>query len=271
MLEDRPESSTGLTRRQVLAASACTASTALVGGIVSSKVEAGGAVPSKGRDRWLVVSAHPDDESKCSALLLKDRQPGDELILLEMRLCGEGRLFDRDSWTREEAIATRAAEMEKAAAHLKADALHWWTPPHPANVNIVKTPQTVAKMVGLLEEIRPTRIVTHWGEDSHPDHVGTAAVVDEAVKQLDRSSGLSAVYYFSTPAREKHQPNFAPNYFVEISDLTELSFVLWARAIHRSQMTFRALTQYLLHYQKHGQKKNVEFADGYVMRTLQAS
>jgi LmbE family N-acetylglucosaminyl deacetylase len=254
-----------VTRREALAASVKTAG--LLAAANAAITHAAAAGPDTARpERWLIVGAHPDDEAKAVALILKERRPGDALTVLVMRLCGEGAAFDRKSWTREEAIAVRSNEMEQAAALLEAE-LRWWLPPHPENKIIVRTPETVAKMVGLLEEIRPTRIVANWREDSHPDHVGTGEVVGEAVKQWRRPGG-TAVYWFGTPGPGRGQKHFVPNHYVDISDPSDLAAVLWARCVHRSQSNLFVMQSHLKYYWEHGRKAGVEYAAGYMLERI---
>ena len=254
-----------LTRRQALAISIQSAGILAVENWAIGQASAA-SVDTANKERWLVIGAHPDDEAKTSALLLKERKLGDEAIVMIMRLCGEGKLHDRPKWTREEAIATRAYEMEQAAKHLKSE-LRWWLPPHPDNKNIACTPETVAKMVGLLQEIKPTRIIANWHEDFHPDHIGVGTLVREAVKQLNTPGGMP-VYWFGTPGRPQVQPNFVPNHFVDISDASDLAYVLWSRMVHRCQAEFSALKAHIQYYHDHGQKAGVQYASGYLLERV---
>jgi LmbE family N-acetylglucosaminyl deacetylase len=224
----------------------------------------GSAAPAK--QRWLIIGAHPDDEAKAVPLILKERQPGDDVVVMIMRLCGEGKLYDRPKWTREEAIATRKYEMEQAAKFMKAE-LRWWLPPHPDNVNIVRTPETVAKMLGILREVQPTRIIANWHEDFHPDHIGVGETVGAAVKQLQTPGGMP-VYWFGTPGRAHVQKNFVPNHFVDISATPDLATVLWGRFVHRCQATYTAILEHMTYYREHGKKMGVEYAAGYVLERV---
>ncbi len=251
-----------VTRREALAASVATAGVLALGSAAHS-APATADPNSTGRKRWLIVAAHPDDESKATPLIFAERKPDDEVVVLIMRLCGEGRLQDRNSWTREEAIATRTYEMQQAARFLKAE-LRWWLPPHPENANIAKTPETVAKMVGLLKEIKPDRIVTHWDEDSHPDHAGTAALIRAALAELAVPGGMP-VYFWGQPGREQEQPRFIPTQYIDISDPTRLAQVLWSRFVHRCQTAPVTMQSYLKYFHAHGQKAGVPYAAGYVL------
>lgn len=159
--------------------------------------------------------------------------------------------------------------MEKSANFLKVDELRWWLLPHPGNKNIINSPENVVKMVELLKKIKPTRIITHWGlGDSHPDHASTAALVNEAVKQIDISNRLKSIYYYGQPTREKELHNFIPNHFADISDPSILASVLWSRAVHKSQLDFNTLDVYLNYFKKYGRKVGCEYADAYVKRNI---
>jgi len=254
-----------LTRREVLNASLATAGALALGTGIRERLEAaeGGKAPAR---RWLIVAAHPDDESKATPLLFSERAAGDDVVVLVMRLCGEGKLHDRPTWTREEAIATRTYEMQQAARFLKAE-LRWWLPPHPANANIVKTPETVAKMVGLLKEIKPDRIVTHWDEDSHPDHAGTAALMRASLGELAVPGGMP-VWFWGQPGRESEQPKFVPTQYVDLSDPARLADVLWSRFVHRCQTSSVTMREYLKYYHDHGQKAEVPYAAGYLLQRI---
>lgn len=251
-----------VSRREFVCATA-----AIVGaGGVALTSSAAARTDAVGGERWLIVGAHPDDEAKATALVRKERKPGDAVTVMIMRLCGEGKLYDRKTWTRAEAIAARSYEMEQAAAFMQAK-LRWWLPPHPDNKNIVCTAETVAKMLSILQEIKPTRIVANWHEDFHPDHIGTGEVVGEALRQW-RVPGGVPVYWFGTPGRAYAQKNFVPNHYVDISDPTELAAVLWSRMVHRCQAEFSAIKAHVTYYREHGQKAGVQYAAGYVLERI---
>ncbi len=224
---------------------------------------------SQREERWLIIAAHPDDEAKAASLVFTERKSGDMLCILVMRLVGEGPPFDRKSWTPEEAIKVRYAEMERSAAHLKADELRWWLPPNPGIENIAKTPETVAKMAKVINELKPTRIITHWGlGDSHPDHAATGAIVKEVVQRADIFKGLKKVFYFDESSPGKKLQNFKPNYFTDISDPSLLASVLWTRCVHFSQVDNSILDAYLKYYKRYGQLSGSEYAGGFFLQSI---
>lgn len=215
---------------------------------------------------WLVVAAHADDEAKAVPVLLTDREPGDRVVILVMRLCGEGQPYDRDAWTAEEAVAIRRTHMEEAARDLHAE-LRWWIPPAPGLEPVRATAAEAARLAALLEELRPQRLITHWGEDSHPDHVGTCRLVEQALAQV-RIAGESWLLHFGQPGRELEQPGFVPNHYVDISPHQVLARAIWARLVHRSQTDLFLLQQYLRYYWEHGRRCGVRYAAGYRSRRI---
>ena len=240
---------------------------AMIGaGIAVAGAGIAGGGEAANRERWLVVAAHPDDEAKASALIFSERKPEDELIVLVMRLSGESGAFGRRDVTREFAIATRSAEMEESARYLNAR-FRWWLPPHPDAVNIAVTPENVEKMAQLVNEIKPTRILTHWEDDPHPDHVGTAKLVKEAVTRLEYP-GEKHLYFWGQLGQENKQKGFVPNHFVDISEPQLLARVLWSFFLHRSQASLRYMEKHLRYYRAHGQLAGVEYAAGYMVQRL---
>jgi LmbE family N-acetylglucosaminyl deacetylase len=217
-----------------------------------------------GGKRWLIIGAHPDDESKAVPLLVTERLPSDTVEVLTMRLCGEGRPYDRDAWTPEEAIAVRASELS-SAAHMLRGHQRFWLPPHPENPGIVSNPENISRLKAILHELKPNRIVTHWGEDSHPDHLGTAALVIDTLGQLDNPQEIR-LFQFGQPGRETEQPSFLPSHFVDLSDPGALAYVLWARFMHRSQTTEYLMPQYLRYFWEHGRQIGKAYGAGFVVR-----
>ena len=211
------------------------------------------------KHKWLIIPAHPDDESRAAGLLFKERKKEDEVIILVMRLCGEGNACDRPDWTREEAIAQRSAEMKEAADYLNARVL-WFNPPNPSNKVICATPDVVDKMAALLREINPDRIVTHDYEGVG-DHGGTTEVVKAAIGKVVWDH-LVELYYFDQPGYV--HPNFKPNYYVDISDPALLAACLWTRLVHRSQTASSIMKIYLERYKEHGRAIGVEYAMAYM-------
>src|SRR5690554_5273046 len=107
---------------------------------------------------------------------------------------------------------------------------------HLKNPIITDTNNNVIKMTNILNDIKPTRIMIHWGlVDLHPDHVGTVKVVKKAINKIDVSNNLKSAYYFGEQLRTKHLLDFNPNYCVDISEASILASAIWARHIHKIQ------------------------------------
>lgn len=67
---------------------------------------------------------------------------------------------------------------------------------------------TIGKIAGIISDIKPDLVFTHYPEDSHQDHRNTAKIVKSATR---RRCGLA--YYDSYSS-----VNFKPNLFVDITD-----------------------------------------------------
>jgi LmbE family N-acetylglucosaminyl deacetylase len=215
---------------------------------------------------WLVVAAHPDDDCMAAPLLLTERGPSDRVTILVMRLAGVGAPYDRPSWTPEEAIASRSRQMREAAELMNAT-LRWWQEPAPGNPEIVLSRENLEKMVTLLDEIKPDRVVTHWGDD-HPDHVGTAELVVAGMQCL-ANPGAIPLFRCDHPTHELLGTlGFSPNYYVDISNPSILGGVLWARLVHRSLTNLLVMQRYLANFREHGRKAGVEYAVGFRRQRL---
>jgi len=73
---------------------------------------------------------------------------------------------------------------------------------------------------------------------------------------------LVELYYFDQPGCD--QPNFKPNYYVNISDPALLAACLWARFVHRSQTASSVMKIYLERYKQHGRAIGAEYAMAYM-------
>lgn len=218
-------------------------------------------ISSQAGEHWLVIAAHPDDDCMAAPLLLTERMPNHSVTFLVMRLAGVGAPYDRPSWTPQQAIESRARQMVEAAHWWQAD-LRWWKQPKPGNEEIVLNQDNIDKMISIIREIRPSRIVTHWGDD-HPDHVATAEIVVAAMQQME-DAGFIELYRCDHPTHVLlGELGFKPNYYVDISNPSVLGSVLWARLVHRSLTNLLVVQFYLENFRKHGIQAGVGYAVGY--------
>jgi LmbE family N-acetylglucosaminyl deacetylase len=122
----------------------------------------------------LAIGAHAGDmELTTGALLLKQRQQGDRVVLLHLTL-GEGGNPKRSA---EEYGAQKRREAIAAAGLLGAEVL--FGPYHDGELpNSEEARRYVADVI---RQVKPTIVLTHWRESMHRDHATTSAVVKDAV------------------------------------------------------------------------------------------
>jgi N-acetylglucosamine malate deacetylase 1 len=160
----------------------------------------------------LAFGAHPDDvELAASGTLIRAARAGASTGVITLT---RGEMSTRGT------LAARAAEFDAAAAimglaHHEMLSLPdgWLEPDRESKLTVVRE----------IREHRPHIVLLPYGEDRHPDHTATAAIVQEAafLAGLSRiETGLEPhrpaqlVFYMSTW-------EFEPSFIVDISDLIE--------------------------------------------------
>ncbi len=117
----------------------------------------------------LAVFAHPDDaELLCGGSLIVSADRGERVGVLDLT---RGELGSRGTPEIREAEAERAAEVMGLATRRNAGL------PDGHLQNDLASRRTVA---GLLRDLRPRIVVTHWREGRHPDHRIAAELVRDA-------------------------------------------------------------------------------------------
>lgn len=135
----------------------------------------------------LAVMAHPDDaELLCGGALAKSAEAGERVGILDLT---RGELGSRGT------PELRAREAERAADILGVSMRRNAGLPDGHLENSLEARRVVA---GLLRELRPRVVVTHWVESRHPDHRACAALVRDA-------SFLAGLKNFPAPG-QRHRP-----------------------------------------------------------------
>lgn len=168
---------------------------------------------SRGLD-VLAVMAHPDDaELLVGGALLRSRDRGERTGVLDLSAGEAGSRGSADIRKRE---ADRAAEALGLAVRRTADL------PDGA---IRNEPAAQRAVAGILRELRPRTVVTHWLRGRHPDHREAAALVVDA-------SFLAGLTRLDAPG-EPHRPHKVvhaltfrddaptPTFVVDITDQME--------------------------------------------------
>lgn len=178
----------------------------------------------------LAIMAHPDDaELFCGGSLSKAAAQGDRVGILDLAR-GEAASFGSVETRAEE--ATRAAEVLGLAVRRNAGL---------RDSGLTNDDTSRSIVVGLIRELRPRVIVTHWREGRHPDHRVAAQLAYDA-------SFLSALKNYDAPG-EAHRPEKVvhcllyredappPTFVVDITDHMETKMA--ALACFESQFSGR--------------------------------
>jgi LmbE family N-acetylglucosaminyl deacetylase len=112
-------------------------------------------------------------ELTAGAVLLKQRQLGDRVVLLHLTL-GEG---GNPKLSPEVYGAQKRREAVAAAAVMGADVL--FGPYHDGE--LPNTEDARRYVADVIRQVKPSTIITHWRESIHRDHATTSAVVKDAI------------------------------------------------------------------------------------------
>lgn len=180
----------------------------------------------------LAVMAHPDDaELLCGGALRKSTRRGERAGIVDLT---RGEMGSRGTPEIRAREAERAAEILGLAERRNAGL------PDGHLENSLEARRTVA---GLIRELRPRIVVTHWTDGRHPDHRVAAALVRDAaflagLKNFPapgtRHRPLKVVH--ATAFREDAEP---PSFVVDVT--AEMEDKMAAISAYESQ--FQGLTQ----------------------------
>jgi bacillithiol biosynthesis deacetylase BshB1 len=117
----------------------------------------------------LAVVAHPDDgELICGGSLIKCGEAGQRTGILDLT---RGETGSRGSPELRAKEAERSGEIVGLAVRMNAGL---------PDSRLQNTPETRSVVAGLLREIRPRVVITHWLNGRHPDHRAAAELVYDA-------------------------------------------------------------------------------------------
>jgi LmbE family N-acetylglucosaminyl deacetylase len=118
---------------------------------------------------YLVIAAHPDDaELGAGGTILSLKAHGAKVGVLDLT-SGEP--------TPHGSVELRRRETDAASAVLGLD---WRGNLGLPNRALVADVPARALLAGMLRRLRPRVVLTHYWDDSHPDHVAASALVDAA-------------------------------------------------------------------------------------------
>ncbi len=179
----------------------------------------------------LAVGAHAADmELSAGALLARQHQLGDRVVLLHLT-AGEGGNPQR---TPADYGAQKKKEALAAAAKLGAEVRFG-----PYADGLLPDDEASRRYVaGVIREVQPAIVITHWKNSIHKDHRVASALVQDAVLLASVATlesaqqpwrGVRAVYYADN---WEDAEGFRPYLLVDVTE----AYDLWTEAIREYQM-----------------------------------
>ena len=174
----------------------------------------------------LAIGAHCGDaEITTGALLARQKRMGDRIAILHMTL-GEGgnpRMTPKAYGEQKRREAIEAAKVLGAEVYFA-----------PYKDGELPNDEAVRRYVaGVIRQVKPTHIITHWKSSIHKDHTNTCAIVNDAVLLASlegvvtahpRWQGVRGIYY----AENWEDPEgFQPYMYVDVTE----ELATWKQAV----------------------------------------
>ncbi len=165
----------------------------------------------------LAVGAHAGDmELTCGALLVKQKQRGDRVVVLHLTLGERGNpKLSPDAYGEQKRREARAA-----AAVLGAEVMFG---PY-RDGELPNNDEARRYVAGIIRQVRPTHVITHWRKSIHKDHAAASAMVDDAVLLASLEGvgsepvwrGVRSVWYAEN---WEDKEDFSPYLYVDVTGL----------------------------------------------------
>lgn len=175
----------------------------------------------------LAIGAHAGDmELTCGALLLKETRRGDRVVLLHLTLGERG----NPKLSPEAYGEQKRGEAAAAASELGTEVMFG-----PFRDGELPNNEEARRYVaGVIRQVRPTHVITHWRESMHKDHATASTVVDDAVLLASLEGvaaeapwrGVRSVWYAEN---WEDAEQFAPYLYVDVTGLIPQ----WKQAVTR--------------------------------------
>ena len=193
----------------------------------------------------LAIGAHAGDmELTCGALLVKQRQLGDRVVILHLTL-GEGgnpRLSPREYGEQKRREATAAA------AALGAEVIFG---PF-RDGELPDTDETKKYVAGVIRQVKPSLVLTHWQNSMHKDHATASAITRDAILlaalpavELEHPAwrGVGSLWYAEN---WEDTEGFSPYIYVNVTG----SLAKWREAVTRYEFVRGGISSfsYLSYY-----------------------
>lgn len=172
-----------------------------------------------GRTRVAVIAAHPDDELLgIGGTLARHVRNGDEVHAVVVA-DGAGSRYPA------ELVATLEKQARRAAEVIGFTSLQFLSLPD-QRLDAVPLIETTQRLEGVLDEIEPETVYTHFPEDVNSDHRLVARCAWTACRPYARP-GLRKFAVFETPSSTEWAwpmtgTEFRPNWFVDVTETLEI-------------------------------------------------
>lgn len=182
----------------------------------------------------LAIVAHPDDaDIFCGGTIAKHADRGDDVVIAHMT---RGEYGGLGSETESSVADVREAEARASGATLGASEVTFL---EYEDGRVTYSLDAREAMVDVIRQYAPDLILTHYGDDMHPDHRATSRLVTDAYYQASLPLAETEhdpcdpdnVYYFGKPTSE-----FEPSVFVDIDGYLDTK--VEAVEHHESQVEF---------------------------------
>ncbi len=211
----------------------------------------------------LAIGAHAADmDLTAGALLAHQKKLGDRVVMLHLTL-GEG---GNPKMPAKQYAAQKRREAEAAAAALGAEVIFG---PY-ADALLPNNEESRKYVAGVIRQVKPDYVITHWKNSIHKDHAATHAIVVDAVllaavesfqSELSPHRRVRGVYY---AGNWEDAEGFRPYLYVDVSD----AFDQWKKAIREYEMvrggvvSFAYFDYYTAHLQALGALAGKKYAVG---------
>ena len=209
--------------------------------------------------RVVALLAHPDDaEILAGGTLYKHGQRGDSVEICSLT-------YTSDS--------LRGQEAAEGARRLGVDFRCFGL----ADMGVSRyTPDDVERLATFLLARPPDIVLTHWQDDTHPDHIASVRLVVEALVRYAVSYGLDdvdasrrafpQVWSCDTYGALGSHGSFAPEWYIDVSVVWEQK--IHALMAHQSQRPEHWLDQVQRHHAFYGARCHRAYAEGFRRLTV---
>jgi LmbE family N-acetylglucosaminyl deacetylase len=117
-------------------------------------------------------------------------------------------------------------------------------------------------LADVLARERPNIVITHWREDSHPDHRAAWGIVGAAIMLAEVENDLAALISCDTYNGIGVSGHFAPDYLIDVSEVWDQKIA--AIMAHASQGPEHYTSMIARQCRMHGAAGGVPYSEGFV-------